>query len=99
MINTKVLALAVVAGGLGFASAASAAPGAVAPAGLIAGDAQVQTVAYGCGPGWAPNAWGHCRPFYRPYGYGFYRPYRPVYGYGYGYRPWHPHHGFGLRFF
>ncbi|ACL61929.1 GCG_CRPN prefix-to-repeats domain-containing protein [Methylobacterium nodulans] len=98
MINTKLLALAAVAGGLGFASAASAAPGAVAPAGVIAGDTQVETVAYGCGPGWAPNAWGHCRPIYRPYyGYGYgYRPYgyyRPAWGYGY--RP----HGIGIRIF
>ncbi|MBY0298072.1 MAG: hypothetical protein K2X71_18910 [Methylobacterium sp.] len=102
MTSTKIMALAIVAGTLGFASAASAAPGAVAQAGMIAGDAPVQTVAMGCGPGWAPNAWGHCRPMYRPYGYGYgYRPYgygyRPVYGYGY--RPFGRPHGIAVRFY
>ncbi|WP_407524920.1 GCG_CRPN prefix-to-repeats domain-containing protein [Methylobacterium oryzisoli] len=103
MTNSKIMALAIVAGTLGFASAASAAPGAVAQAGVIAGDAQVQNVAMGCGPGWAPNAWGNCRPMYRPYGYG-YRPYgygygyRP-YGYGYGHRPFGRPSGIAVRFF
>lgn len=62
--------------GAGLASPAAAAPLSVpSAAGLAA--AQVESVAYGCGPGWAPNRWGDCRPMYRRYGYG--RPYRGYY--------------------
>jgi hypothetical protein len=98
-MTKTLLALAVVAGGIGFASAASAAPGAVAAAGVIAGEAGVERVAMGCGPGWAPNAWGHCRPMYRPYGYGYgYRPYGGYYRPAWGYRPYYRPH-YGMRFF
>lgn len=88
-VKSCVMALALTCG-VGLASAAHAAP--IIPAGSPAGTA-VETVAYGCGPGWIPNRWGRCRPIYRPYGYGYGRPRfygpRPVYGpprYGY-YRP------------
>lgn len=90
-VKSLVAALALV-GGVGLASAAQAAPVSAVPAGTLAG-AAVETVAYGCGPGWIPNRWGRCRPMYRPYGYGYGRPRfygpRPFYGpprYGY-YRP------------
>ncbi|GJE61899.1 GCG_CRPN prefix-to-repeats domain-containing protein [Methylobacterium trifolii] len=88
---------AVVAGSLGLATAAGAAPLAVQP---LSGEAVVQTVAGGCGPGFHPNPWGVCRPNWgprpywgRPIGYGAYgyvRP-RPVYRpYGfYGPRPFY----------
>ncbi|NEU11268.1 hypothetical protein G3T14_03895 [Methylobacterium sp. BTF04] len=72
----------------GAASTAQAAPLSVAPAGLVSQGA-IETVAYGCGPGWVPNRWGQCRPMYRPYGYGYGRPRfygpRPFYGPRYGY--------------
>lgn len=74
----------------GLAGAAQAAPISVAPPATVAGTA-IETVAYGCGPGWAPNPWGRCRPMFRRFGgYGprpFYGPprfYGPRYGY---YRP------------
>ena len=94
--RTLVLA-AIVAGGLGFAGSANAAPLAPAP---LAGEATVQTVAGGCGPGFHPNPWGVCRPNWgprpywgprayerRPIGWGPYgrpypRPYRPYGFYG-----------------
>ncbi|MEE7484942.1 hypothetical protein MOF7_06520 [Methylobacterium oryzae] len=42
------------------------------------GPAAVSTVAFGCGPGWAPGPYGRCRPMYRrPRFYGprcFFRP-------------------------
>lgn len=99
MTNLKIfVTAAALAGGLGLASAASAAP--FSPALLGATDgAHVERVAGGCGPGWHPNPWGECRPNgYGPRrfyggpgyggGYGYYRP-RPVYRpYGfYGPRP------------
>lgn len=100
-VNALVAALAV-ACGVGLASAAHAAPLPPAPAGTLAApfagsptDATVQTVAFGCGPGWAPNRWGRCRPIYRGYGYGprpFYGP-RRFYGTGYAYGPPRPFYG------
>ncbi|GJD97915.1 GCG_CRPN prefix-to-repeats domain-containing protein [Methylobacterium iners] len=86
MTQVKVLGtIAIVALGLGFASSASAAPLSPVPAGILQ-DAAVERVAYGCGPGWAPNRWGECRPMYRRYGYGRY--YGPYYGHrGYYARP------------
>ena len=62
---------------IGLGAPASAAPLSPTGAASLAG-ATVETVAYGCGRGFAPNAWGHCRPMYRPYGY------YGVRGYGYG---------------
>lgn len=84
---------AVIAGGLGFASAANAAPIGVAP---LAGEGLVQTVAGGCGPGFHPNPWGECRPHWgprphwrRPVGYGY-----GAYGYGPPPRPFYRPYGF-----
>jgi hypothetical protein len=69
-MRMKVLAMAAaVAGSMGLASAASAAPIAVPSADAVAGGAQVTTVAYGCGPGFAPGRFGYCRPIFRPYHY------------------------------
>ncbi|KQP55228.1 hypothetical protein [Methylobacterium sp. Leaf108] len=76
--------------GVGLVFPAVAAPLAVpaSPAATL-----VDTVAYGCGPGWIPNRFGDCRPMYRRYGYGYGygRPYRGDDGYGgrghYGVRP------------
>lgn len=66
---------------IGLGAPASAAPLSPTGAATLA-DAAVETVAYGCGRGFAPNGYGRCRPIYRPYGY------RPRgYGYGYGYGP------------
>ena len=78
MMHLKMLAAAAaVVGGLGLASA-SAAPLAPVTADTIAGGAALSTVAYGCGPGWAPGPFGRCRPIYRRPGfYGprcFFRP-------------------------
>ncbi len=90
MMRAKVLGLAAaVAGGLGIATAANAAPISVGP---IQSKELIETVAGGCGPGWHPNRFGDCRPNDRGpgYGYGGPRGYygdRPVYrgdGYGYG---------------
>ncbi|GEP11672.1 GCG_CRPN prefix-to-repeats domain-containing protein [Methylobacterium gnaphalii] len=88
MTRLKWLGLAAaLVGSLGFASAASAAPIPLSPVG---GDALIEHVAGGCGPGFHPNPWGVCRPnFYGPrpfYGRPIYRPYayyRP--------RPYHRH--------
>ncbi|MGU3539623.1 GCG_CRPN prefix-to-repeats domain-containing protein [Methylobacterium sp. A54F] len=99
MMHVKVLGMAaVLAGGLGLATAAQAAPLSPAPLGA---PAPIERVAGGCGPGFHPNPWGVCRPNWggpRPYwrrpayygGYGYYRP-RPVYRpYGfYGPRPFY----------
>ena len=77
-MNVKMLAVtAAVIGGLGLASA-GAAPLTPAAADTLAGSTSVTTVAYGCGPGWAPGPYGRCRPIYRgPRFYGrrcFFRP-------------------------
>ena len=78
MMHVKMIAAAAaVVGGLGLASA-GAAPLAPAGADTITGNAVVSTVAFGCGPGWAPGPYGRCRPMYRrPRFYGprcFFRP-------------------------
>lgn len=61
---------------LGLAGTASAAPLSPIAAETLR-DTAVETVAYGCGPGWGPNRWGECRPMYRRYGYGYGRYYGP----------------------
>lgn len=78
MMHVKMFAAtAAVIGGLGLVSA-SAAPLAPAGAAAITGPTSVSTVAFGCGPGWAPGPYGRCRPIYRrPRVYGprcFFRP-------------------------
>ena len=97
MTHAKAFALAaVIAGSLGAAGSAQAAP--LGPLPLAApASTLVERTAGGCGPGFHPNPWGICRPnrwgprpyWGRPvYGgpYGYYRP-RPLYRpYGY-YRP------------
>ena len=83
-MRLKVLAMATaIAGGLGLASAANAAPLTVSPVAAVAGDAVTTNVTYyGYGPGYG---YYRPRPFYRPYGfYGPRRFYGPRYGY---YRP------------
>jgi len=60
-----------------YSSAMTAAPGATGHSALV------QDIAYGCGPGFHPNHWGHCvpnGPALRP-------AYRPVYHAGPVYRP------------
>lgn len=79
MLSKEIGIAALFAVGLG--APAGAAPLSPAGAAPLAG-ATVETVAYGCGRGFAPNGYGYCRPIYRGYGY---RPYG--YGYGYGYGP------------
>ena len=90
MMHAKLLGMAaVVAGGLGLATAASAAPLSPLPLGPGAAGAPIEFVAGGCGPGFHPNPWGVCRPNWGP------RPYwrRPVYGpYAYYGRP-RPYYG------
>lgn len=68
-----------VAGGLGLAGAAQAAPIGLGAAAVL-DESAVTRVAGGCGPGFAPNPWGRCRPFRGGYGPRFYGPPRPVYG-------------------
>ncbi|UMY16583.1 hypothetical protein MMB17_18105 [Methylobacterium organophilum] len=99
MRHAKVLAMAAaIAGGLGLATAAQAAPFSPAPLGA---SAPIEKVDWACGPGFHLNPWGHCRPNWgygpRPYwrrswygpGPGFYRPPPPrYYGY-YGPRPFY----------
>src|SRR4051812_49628880 len=55
-------AAALVAGGLGMASAAQAAPIGAGLAGA-AGDGLITHVAQGCGPGFHRGPYGGCRPF------------------------------------
>ncbi|GJD34346.1 GCG_CRPN prefix-to-repeats domain-containing protein [Methylobacterium aerolatum] len=69
------LAAALALGGLGAITSAQAAPLQAGSATTLAGSAPVETVAFGCGPGWTRGPYGRCRP---GYGYG-YRP-RPFYG-------------------
>ena len=66
-------ASAAIAAGLGFAGAANAAPLTPGALGLSAGDAPIQMVRDGCGPGGHANIYGECRSNY---------PTRPRYGYG-----------------
>ena len=76
-MNLKILgAAALVAGTLGLAGAANAAP--VAPASALAGDGLIERVAEGCGRGYFRNARGFCRPMRGGYGRPVYG--RPVYG-------------------
>ncbi|WP_336487783.1 GCG_CRPN prefix-to-repeats domain-containing protein [Methylobacterium nigriterrae] len=103
MIHAKTLGLAAaIAGGLGLATAVSAAPLAPAPLAAAGSDAMIERVAGGCGPGFHPNPWGVCRPnwgprpYWRrpvvyggPYGYGRPRPYYRPYGAYYGPRPFY----------
>lgn len=63
------LAAALALGGLGAVSSAQAAPLAAGSATTLAGGAAVETVAFGCGPGWTRGPYGRCRPAYG-YGYG-----------------------------
>lgn len=85
MMRFKTLGMAaILAAGLGTATAANAAPFGYGPLG---GTGLIERVAGGCGPGFHPNPWGHCRPNDRGWGYGGPRgPYggHPGYGYGYG---------------
>lgn len=88
MMKMKMFAMAAtVVGGLGLATAASAAPLPAAPG--LADGAAVETVRFGCGPGFAPNRFGVCRPVARPFVVGPRRVFGPRYGYGrrYGYGP------------
>ncbi|MCJ2080733.1 GCG_CRPN prefix-to-repeats domain-containing protein [Methylobacterium sp. J-090] len=83
MRHVKVLGLAaVLAGSLGLGTVASAAPMATGPLVAPDGDAVIERVADGCGPGWHANPWGECRPNRRPPPY-----YDRGYDRGYGYRP------------
>ncbi len=97
MMHAKLLGMAaVVAGGLGLATAASAAPLSPVLLGPDAVGAPIELVAGGCGPGFHPNPWGECRPNWGPrpywrrpaYGpYAYYGRPRPYYGGYYGPRP------------
>lgn len=91
MTRMKVLAMAAaVAGGLGLASAANAAPLAVTPVDAVAGEAAASNVGY------YGRRFGYYRPrpFYRPYGfYGPRRFYGPRFGY-YRPRPFYRPYGF-----
>ncbi|NNM71554.1 GCG_CRPN prefix-to-repeats domain-containing protein [Enterovirga aerilata] len=90
--NLKMIgAAALVAGGMGLASAASAAP--AAPAADLAGSGLIERVAQGCGPGFARGPGGYCRPMRR----GYYGPGPGFRGPGWGPRrcwvrhtPWGP---------
>jgi hypothetical protein len=83
-MRTRMLGLAaVVAGGLGTMTAASASPMAIGPFDGLRGP-PIERVADGCGPGFHANPWGRCRPNDRGYGYGPPRGYYgPPRGYGY----------------
>jgi hypothetical protein len=61
------LAAAVALGALGGLSSAQAAPLQAGSATTLAGAAPVETVAFGCGPGFTRGPFGRCRP---AYGYG-----------------------------
>jgi hypothetical protein len=83
-IKTIFAAVIVAGAALAGVSQASAMPIGPAP------DASpgIEHVAYGCGPGFAPNGWGRCVPVMRPryvrpyYARPVYRSYRrPYYGY------------------
>ncbi len=99
MRHMKALGLAAAfAGSFGLATAAHAAPIGLISSDGIESSTLIEQVAFGCGQGWVPNAWGECRPNYpRPYwgGYG-YRPPPPPPPYwgGYGYRRPPPPVGF-----
>lgn len=84
MVFSRTLGMAaLLAAGLATATAANAAPFGY---GRPDGEALIERVAGGCGPGFHPNPWGHCRP--NGWGWGGPRgPYggRPDYGYRGGY--------------
>ena len=68
-IDLKLLgAAAFLAGGLGLASAASAAPAGPGSAAGLAGSDLVEHVAQGCGPGFFRGPAGFCRPMRGGYG-------------------------------
>jgi hypothetical protein len=77
--NLKMLgAAALIAGGMGLASAANAAP--AAPVSGLAGSDLVEHVAQGCGPGFFRGPRGFCRPMrggFRGPGWGPRRFYGP----------------------
>jgi hypothetical protein len=80
-IKTMLAALGLAGAAIIGASQASAMPMAATPGALAAG--AIETVRYGCGPGWHPNPWGRCVPNARAYyGRPMVRPYvaRPYYG-------------------
>lgn len=58
------LAAAMALGGLGAISSAQAAPLQVGSATTMASGAAVETVAFGCGPGWTRGPFGRCHPAY-----------------------------------
>lgn len=60
------LAAALTLGGLGAGSNAQAAPLGLGSASGLADQAPIETVAQGCGPGWARGPYGRCRPFAGP---------------------------------
>jgi hypothetical protein len=66
MMHLKMITVAAaLAGSIGLASAAGAAPLAPMGAETIAGAVQVTDVAMGCGPGFVPGPRGVCRPMGR----------------------------------
>ena len=74
-MNLKILgAAALLAGTMGLASSANAAP--VAPASGLAAEGLIEHVAEGCGRGYFRNRRGFCRPMRGGYGRGFDRPRR-----------------------
>jgi hypothetical protein len=50
--------------GAGLGAGLGAGPVAGSGAGRVTAPAAVETVAFGCGPGWAPGPYGRCRPIY-----------------------------------
>ncbi len=74
-MNLKVLgAAALIAGSLGLAPSANAAP--VAPASGLAAEGLIERVAEGCGPGFFRGRGGFCRPMRGGYGRPAYAPRR-----------------------
>jgi hypothetical protein len=80
-MKTTLAALGLAGAALFGAGQASAMPMSAAPGALAA--SAIETVRFGCGPGWHPNPWGRCVPNARAYYYGrpMVRPYvaRPRY--------------------
>ena len=76
-INLKLAgAAALVAGGIGFGTAALAAPSGPATAASLADRGLIEHVAQGCGPGFFRGPRGFCRPMGGGYGRTFYGPRR-----------------------
>ncbi|MGU3363015.1 GCG_CRPN prefix-to-repeats domain-containing protein [Methylobacterium sp. M6A4_1b] len=88
MVRVKIFGIAaVMAAGLGLTTSAHAAPLSFDPSQEVRGEAVIEFVAGGCGPGFHPNPWGRCRPNDRGYGYGGYGGPRRFYegrAYGFG---------------